>query len=282
MKIAQRKDTGLQGELLSQGATADVFARGAGYVLKLFHAGTAAAAVEYEARIARLVVRAGVSAPGVAALQGLDGRPGIVYERIDGALLMERMLASPRSAIGGAWLFGTLHARLHRQRQPLLPDRRDRLREQIGASALAAGLKAGALDALARLPGGATICHGDFHPGNILLTARGAVVIDWNDATAGDPLSDVARTVLIMRYASPPPFFDVRSRQRFAVLRRVGCAIYLTRYRMLRPYRRGALLRWLLPVAAGRLSERIPPDEHARLTALMTRLLRVDAGDFAV
>jgi aminoglycoside phosphotransferase (APT) family kinase protein len=29
--------------------------------------------------------------------------------------------------------------------------------------------------------------HGDFHPGNVVLTQRGPVVIDWRNTTEGPP-----------------------------------------------------------------------------------------------
>jgi hypothetical protein len=47
--------------------------------------------------------------------------------------------------------------------------------------------------------------------------------------------------------------------------------IYLRRYFALRPYSRQQLARWLIPVAAGRLEEKIP-GERDKLLAL------IDAG----
>lgn len=45
----------------------------------------------------------------------------------------------------------------------------------------------------------------DFHPDNVLLAARGPVIIDWPDATRGQPLADVARTSLLLRLGGLPP-----------------------------------------------------------------------------
>lgn len=39
------------------------------------------------------------------------------------------------------------------------------------------------------------LCHGDFHPLNILFDGN----IDWVDAACGDPLTDACRTYLIFR-----------------------------------------------------------------------------------
>jgi len=39
---------------------------------------------------------------------------------------------------------------------------------------------------LAALPDGNALCHGDLHPGNVLLTERGPVIIDCSAATRGE------------------------------------------------------------------------------------------------
>lgn len=52
----------------------------------------------------------------------------------------------------------------------------------------------------------AVVCHGDFHPLNVLSRSYGAgwhhVVIDWTDAVVGDRHFDVARTIGLFRVAS--------------------------------------------------------------------------------
>ena len=44
---------------------------------------------------------------------------------------------------------------------------------------------------------GERLLHLDLHPDNVLLSARGPVVIDWTNARAGDPSLDVALTWVI-------------------------------------------------------------------------------------
>lgn len=47
----------------------------------------------------------------------------------------------------------------------------------------------------------AVVCHGDFHPLNVIVDGDAATVIDWTDAGLGDPMGDVARTALLLRVA---------------------------------------------------------------------------------
>ena len=65
-----------------------------------------------------------------------------------------------------------------------------------------ADLKDAAVRALEEMPAGDRLCHGDFHPLNVLITSRGPIVIDWNNAHVGNPLEDVARSTLILRGVS--------------------------------------------------------------------------------
>jgi Ser/Thr protein kinase RdoA (MazF antagonist) len=42
------------------------------------------------------------------------------------------------------------------------------------------------------------VLHLDLHPGNIMLTSRGPVVIDWSNVASGPAGADVAMAYLIM------------------------------------------------------------------------------------
>src|SRR4030095_15455198 len=55
------------------------------------------------------------------------------------------------------------------------------------------------------LPAGDRLCHGDFHPGNLLVCADRVSVIDWPNATRGVPEADYARTMLLLEQADPLP-----------------------------------------------------------------------------
>ena len=59
---------------------------------------------------------------------------------------------------------------------------------------LPANLQLAALNMLRQLPDDDKLCHGDFHPDNIIVAPDGLVVVDWANAVCGHPLADVART----------------------------------------------------------------------------------------
>lgn len=52
-------------------------------------------------------------------------------------------------------------------------------------------------------PGRLSICHGDFHPMNILVSGGETTgVLDWSDFMVADPALDVASTLLLIRHVS--------------------------------------------------------------------------------
>jgi len=71
------------------------------------------------------------------------------------------------------------------------------------------------LGRLADMPEGDRLCHGDFHPINVLGEALQPLVIDWPDASRGDPAADVCRSYLLLKLHAPDiaePYLDAYSR----------------------------------------------------------------------
>ena len=76
---------------------------------------------------------------------------------------------------------------------------------RLGAEALDRGDLLAAIDELAgRSPDGErlVVCHGDFHPFNVLADGPEFVVLDWTGALLADPCFDVAFTELVV--GNPP------------------------------------------------------------------------------
>jgi len=60
------------------------------------------------------------------------------------------------------------------------------------------------LQMLDKLLNGSSLCHGDFHPGNILISNGHTMVIDFMNVCHGNFLYDVARTVFLVEYTPVP------------------------------------------------------------------------------
>lgn len=254
---------------IGEGRASEVFAWGEGRVLKLLRATELEAWGDRELRATAAAHAAGLPAPRVHGVERVDGRLGMVMERIEGPSLLQLLARQPWRAGAVARTLAEVQARLHAGALPGLEPLQERLRWWIARAPLPVPLLRHAEDALARMPAGDAVCHGDLHPDNVVLTARGPVVLDWSEVTAGPALADVTRTSLMLRFAAPAgrPLGRVEE-----LGRRWIHAAWLRRYLRVTGRRREEIRAFLLPVAVARAGQRIE-GEAASLRTLIEALV---------
>ena len=87
----------------------------------------------------------------------------------------------------------------------------ERLAEVDGA--LDAAARAGLADVIERHAGWTeglerVVCHGDVHPGNVMMTSEGVTLLDWDMLCAGPPAWDHAMLMRLDRWGWPPRWYD--------------------------------------------------------------------------
>jgi Phosphotransferase enzyme family len=263
------------GPRLGAGREADVYAWGDTAVLKLYRPGFGG----HRAEAAALKSLDGI-APRLLDIVHRDDRTGLVLERFDGSDMLALLQRQPWRVFGLADALATTHLAVHRVAAPSeLPDLRRVLAARIHDAVLPPHLRTFATRVLDGLPDGDRLCHGDYHPGNVLVAADRTAVIDWAGATRGVAEADHARTLLLLRWADPLPGTPPLSRALIAAGRT------LLTHRYAHTYRHGAppmqqVPSWLLVHAAARLSEGIQA-EHAMLTGMLDRAQRKRWADSA-
>ncbi|HTX90638.1 MAG TPA: aminoglycoside phosphotransferase family protein [Anaerolineales bacterium] len=246
-----------KGPLIGAGRTAEVYAWGQDRILKLYQDWMAAPPIEREFAITRAAREAGLPVPAADELVQVDGRLGIVFERIHGVSMLKVLESQPWRLPGIARQLGELHAHMH---ACTLPPGTYTQREQIEkglewAKDLTEAEMSAIRAILAGLPEGQSVCHGDFHPDNVLLTDHGPIIIDWMTGTRGHPLADVARTELLFSTGGLPPRISPFMKVVINLSRSWIYRIYLRRYLQLHPAGPGETEAWRLPLLAARLFE---------------------------
>ena len=238
MPSAASSDSRLRREdLIGTGLTSEVFSWGEERVLKLFFSWVSRATIQREFLVSQSIRATGVAMPATFELVEIEKRQGIVFERIRGESLLHRVERRPWQLFRGARQLAELHARVHFRCAPVnLPTQHEQLEGWIErAEDFTDDQKAAARRHLQQLPAGRVLCHGDFHPGNILLTPLGPVIIDWSAATRGHALADVARTSVLFESASLPPTTPIHIKLLMKIARRLLHKTYLRRYLELCP-----------------------------------------------
>ena len=175
------------GRLLAEGRSATVHDLGDGWVLRRCR--DRSADVATEAAALRLAGRSGVPVPALRRAHGAD----LELERVRGPSMLAVLLDDPTAATRHGRVLVDLHRRL---------------------DAVAAPAELG-LPAPTGRPG--RLLHGDLHPGNVLLSDRGPVLVDWTDAGSGPSSYDTATTWLVLACMDAP---GRAAHARFAAVRR--------------------------------------------------------------
>jgi len=246
------------GAPIASGRTADIYTWKDGQVLKLFHDWFGLEAIQYEQRINQAVHANGLPVPAVGEIVRVNDRNGLIYQYVAGRTMWEQM--RPWNVLRYARWMAELHAEMHASDvQVDIPSQRQNLKNKINAAeALPEDVRKKILAVLDNMPTGNRLCHGDFHPGNIIVSGNKVVVVDWIDASLGNPLADLARTTIILRGVVETA--QSKNPWRKLIIR-ILHAHYVQNYFTLHPGGEGEYTRWLSINAAARLSEGIPEIE---------------------
>jgi aminoglycoside phosphotransferase (APT) family kinase protein len=182
----------------------------------------------------------------------VDRRWGIVFDRVNAESFAERMREDPSVIPECLQTLARLHARIHSQPARQLGSLKSRLAANIACTGLLDEPRRRILlGRLEDMPEGDRLCHGDFHPINVLGQNSVPMVIDWPDACSGDPAADVCRSYLLLKLRAG----DITEP-------------YLDAYYNINNMPRASILDWLPYVAAARLAEDVP-DDWARLLEIV-------------
>jgi aminoglycoside phosphotransferase (APT) family kinase protein len=171
-----------------------------------------------EAAVQGWCAERGFPAPSVLAVLAPDelfGLPAQVMERAPGTTMLAALSARPWRAFALVrQLAGTqlaLHA-LPLDGWPCSTDPEElvdkrlalprRVASQLADPDLTAAVERATALTAAAAAGPVVVCHGDFHPLNVMVDGDRASVIDWTDAGLGPREADVSRTRLLFYIAA--------------------------------------------------------------------------------
>ncbi len=237
------------GRLLGSGKAAEVFECGTA-VIKLYRSGEPKRSAFREAAAIALVEGLGLPVPQVSGVRQVGDRWGVIMTRAQGPSFADVMRAQPERVPNYLKAMARLHSRVHLHPGTGLGSLKARLASNIKrATKLGEARQNILLEQLRSMPEGDRLCHGDFHPLNVLGPPGGEIIVDWPDATQGDPAADVCRSFVLIR----PVATEV-------------AGAYVEAYAS-GGETRERVYRWLPFVAAARLAEGLPDEEEALMEA---------------
>jgi hypothetical protein len=136
----------------------------------------------------------------------LEGRFGIVLQRLDGPTLLQLSRSGAMTPEQTGAILAALYISVHKTASPPdVPSLRDSMDGQLrfSGSMLPEHIATGILTLIERLAPGDGLCHGDLHPGNVIMTADGPRLIDWGGAVRAPAALDLAFCHVILSENAP-------------------------------------------------------------------------------
>ena len=178
--------------------------------------------------------------PKIKAIEVVDGKWSIVMDFVEGVTLSEKMRKNPEKEDEYLEFFVDLQRTVLSKRVPMLNKLKEKMQGRISEADLDATTRYDLHTRLDSLPTHYNLCHGDFHPSNIIITKDGTpYIIDWAHATQGNASADVARTYLM---------FYLEGREQLAEK-------YLQLYCLKSDTAKQYIQKWIPIVAASRLTK---------------------------
>ena len=182
--------------------TSKIIYREGDTVLKVFDTNYSKSDVLNEALNQARVEETGLNIPRLIDVLVENGKWAIRTEYIEGVTLERLMDENPEKTDEYLELFVNLQIEVHEKRAPLLAKLKDKMDRKICDTDIDATIRYELHTALESMPKHKKLCHGDFNPTNIVMTAGGKpYILDWAHATQGNASADVAQTYLLFKLA---------------------------------------------------------------------------------
>jgi len=261
----------INAEIIAVGRTAEILSHGNQQVLKLFRSGIPEHFIESEYKISKDVFDLGISCPQPIELIDYSERKGIIYNRILGITMLKSISKKLWTINKEAKRMARIHCSIHNKPVLNFPKQKDILIERIQHAPLLSGEEIEQIIiGLKNLNEETKLCHGDYHPDNIVLGEK-EWIIDWMTGMGGNPAGDVARTILLLKLGSMPEGTPKIVKGLVSLIRNQILRTYIKEYTSISEITIEEINQWIIPIAAARLSEWIPEREKKELVELIRR-----------
>ncbi|OXS63878.1 phosphotransferase family enzyme [Bacillus sp. V-88] len=195
----------------------------------------------------------GLPVPKIVDVTTIDGKQVIIMEHIKGRTLGDLLTDNMEKAEYYMGMSVDIQMGIHQIKAHSIEPMSEKLRRQIeSASEFDQELKPALIKKLESMTVEETLCHGDFHLYNLILSEERVTIIDWVDSSAGDRRADVYRTYLLYSQVSEEL-----------------ADMYLRLFCEKSGLSKDEILEWAPIIAAARLSEKVSSENPNRLLEIV-------------
>lgn len=189
-----------------------------------------------------------LNVPKLVEVRKLENRWAIVSERVEGKTISQMMKEQPEKTDEYLNLFVDVQLTILSNEVPLLNRIKEKFTRKLeNATNIDENTKYELLQRLQGMKNHNKLCHGDYHPSNVIVKEDGTVyVIDWAHVTQGNASADAARTFLL---------FSIDNNEELAEK-------YLNLFANKSGIEKSHIQRWIPIVAATQMTKNIPEEQE--------------------
>ena len=197
---------------------------------------------------ARVEENSNLNVPKLIEIKKIGNRWALISEYIEGKTISELMQEDPENFDAYLNLFVEVQQIILGNSVPLLNRIKEKFQRKLEtATNIDENAKYELLQRLHGMKNHDELCHGDYHPSNVIVKPNGAVyIIDWAHVTQGNAAADAARTYLL---------FSMEKEEETAEK-------YLELFSKKMNIPKTAIQRWIPIVAATQMTKNIPEEQE--------------------
>lgn len=197
---------------------------------------------------ARVEEVSNLNVPKLLEVKTIDDRWALISEYVEGKTITELMKEFPEKEDHFLNLFVDVQLVVLDNEVPMLNRIKEKFKRKLeNATNIDDNTKYELLQRLEGMKNHSKLCHGDFHPSNVIVQEDGTVyVIDWSHVTQGNASADAARTYLL---------FSMDGKDELAEK-------YLSLFSEKSGIEKRSIQRWIPLVAATQMTKNIPEEQE--------------------
>lgn len=264
------------GSMIGEGGNSEVFEwENNDKVIKLAKPNITKTSLQHEFNNTLTAWNLGLAVPKPFEIIEVNNRAGLVFERIHGETLKDRLFKSllnqkdinqPIFVWNDVRLTAQLLSKVHQLSSSKLIPQRQHLKHQIcNVNYLDEAEKNSVMKLIDKLTIKNQICHGDPNPGNIILRNGEPIFIDWMDTTSGNPETDIAEYIIMVKFTILPPDTPLFVVELFDSIREDLISFFMDEYTLLTGTTYDEIEPWIALIAARKLSADAISEEEKQL-----------------
>ena len=235
-------------ELIAKRKNKEIFVEN-NTVIKLYNEGHSQSDILNEAlNQSRVEEYSNINVPKLIEVKKIDNRWAIVSEKVEGYTISELLKNNPEAEDEYLNLFVDIQLIILSNEVPLLNRIKEKFTRKLeNATNIDENTKYELLQRLQGMKNHNKLCHGDFHPSNVIVTEDQSIyVIDWAHVTQGNASADAARTYLL---------FSIDKKESLAEK-------YINLFAEKSGIEKSHIQRWIPIVAATQMTKNIPEEQE--------------------